>query len=229
MDPDDAADLLGELPAEEAERLLTLMEPEEAAPVRRLLSYREDTAGGLMTTDPIILPPYATVAEALAQVRNPDLTPAIAAPGVRGPPPTETPTGRYLGTVHFQRLLREPPTTLVSAAVDSDLEPLRAGPAAAEVTALHGHLQPGRRAGGGRGRPAARRGHRGRRAGPPAAGRLADAGHPPPARRLGAGDAGRHGTVGDRAVRPRKGRRAEMSREYAPAPGWTSRRSAASR
>ena len=39
--------------------------------------------------------------------------------------PMEPPTGRYLGIAHFQRLLREPPSTLVSAVVDSDLEPLR--------------------------------------------------------------------------------------------------------
>jgi Mg/Co/Ni transporter MgtE len=38
--------------------------------------------------------------------------------------PTETPTGRYLGTCHFQKLLREPPATLVSALVDSNLVPV---------------------------------------------------------------------------------------------------------
>jgi Mg/Co/Ni transporter MgtE len=39
-------------------------------------------------------------------------------------PPFETPTGRYLGTAHFQRLLREPPSTLISAVVDTDIDPL---------------------------------------------------------------------------------------------------------
>ncbi len=125
MGPDDAADLLGELPSERREQLLTLMEPHEAAPVRRLLSYAEDTAGGLMTTDPVISPPDATVAEALAQIRNPDLNPALAAQVYVCRPPTETPTGRFLGTVHFQRLLREPPSTLVSGIVDHELAPLR--------------------------------------------------------------------------------------------------------
>jgi CBS domain-containing protein len=135
MDPDDAADLLGELSSDEAERLLTLMDPEEANPVRRLLSYREDTAGGIMTSDPIVLDPSATVAEALAQVRNPDLTPANASMVFVARPPTETPTGRYLGAAHIQRLLREAPMTLVSAAVDIELEPLRPDASLAEVTA----------------------------------------------------------------------------------------------
>ncbi|QMU67736.1 magnesium transporter MgtE N-terminal domain-containing protein [Streptacidiphilus sp. P02-A3a] len=124
MDPDDAADLLSELPEHEAERLLQLMEPQEAAPVRRLLSYGEDTAGGLMTTEPVVLEPDATVAEALARVRNSDLKPAQAAQVYVCRPPTETPTGRYLGLVHFQRLLREPPYTLLGAIVDGDLDPL---------------------------------------------------------------------------------------------------------
>ncbi|HZP49770.1 magnesium transporter MgtE N-terminal domain-containing protein [Actinocrinis sp.] len=125
MDPDDAADLLGDLPVEEAERLLELMEPDEAAPVRRLLIYSDDTAGGLMTSEPIVLPPDATVAEGLARIRVPEHSPAHASQVYVCRPPLETPTGRFLGVVHFQRLLREPPSTLVSAAVDNGIEPLR--------------------------------------------------------------------------------------------------------
>ncbi|GAA3830856.1 CBS domain-containing protein [Streptomyces coacervatus] len=124
MDPDDAADLLAELPEDDKERLLALMEPDEAADVRRLMAYEEKTAGGLMTTEPIVLRPDATVADALARVRNPDLSPALAAQVYVCRPPDETPTGKYLGTVHFQRLLREPPYTLVSAVLDDDLQAL---------------------------------------------------------------------------------------------------------
>jgi CBS domain-containing protein len=124
MGPDDAADLLAELPQEEAERLLGLMDPEEAGSVRRLLSYSEDTAGGLMTSEPVILAPNATVAEALAHVRNADLSPATASQVYVCRPPTDTPTGRYLGIAHLQRLLREPPATLIGAVIDTDIAPL---------------------------------------------------------------------------------------------------------
>ncbi|WP_217553827.1 CBS domain-containing protein [Streptomyces sp. GbtcB6] len=125
MDPDDAADLLAELPEQDKERLLSLMQPADAAEMRRLMSYEEHTAGGLMTTEPIVLRPDATVADALARVRNADLSPALAAQVYVCRPPDETPTGKYLGTVHFQRLLRDPPYTLVSSlVVDDDLQPL---------------------------------------------------------------------------------------------------------
>jgi Mg/Co/Ni transporter MgtE len=134
MDPDDAADLLGELSETESDRLLELMEPEESAPLRRLLSYSSDTAGGLMTPEPIILRPDATVAEALARVRNPDVPPALASMVFVARPPNATPTGRYLGCVHLQRLLREPPSDLVAGMVDAELARLHPQSPLSEVT-----------------------------------------------------------------------------------------------
>ncbi|GAA0283558.1 magnesium transporter MgtE N-terminal domain-containing protein [Cryptosporangium japonicum] len=134
MNPDDAADLLGELPEPEQERLLAMMSPSEAAPVRRLLDYTEDTAGGMMTSEPVIMPPDATVAHALARVRDPDLTPALASQVYVCRPPSSTPTGRFLGIAHIQRLLREEPSTLVSAVVDADLDPLDPDATLAQVS-----------------------------------------------------------------------------------------------
>ena len=133
MDPDDAADLLAELSNVDRNRLLELMEPDEAEPVRQLLKYSEDTAGGIMTSEPVILTPDATIAEALARVRAPELTPSLASQVYVCRPPSATPTGRYLGLAHIQRLLREPPSTLVSGVLD-DLEPLHPETPLAEVT-----------------------------------------------------------------------------------------------
>ena len=124
MDPDDAADLLAELPSAQAEELLQLMEPEGAEDVRRLLEYDEDTAGGLMTPVPVILPPEATVAEALAHVRREELSPALASSIFIARPPLETPTGRFLGVVHIQQLLRFPPPEPLGNLVDKNLEPV---------------------------------------------------------------------------------------------------------
>jgi flagellar motility protein MotE (MotC chaperone)/sporulation protein YlmC with PRC-barrel domain len=134
MAPDDAADLLGELEPEKAARFLSLMEPEEAADVRRLLIYDDATAGGMMTSEPVVLTPDATVAEALARIRSADLSPALASQVYVCRPPTETPTGRFLGAAHFQRLLREPPAMLVSGVVDPDLEPVAPAAPLPQVT-----------------------------------------------------------------------------------------------
>jgi Mg/Co/Ni transporter MgtE len=125
MDDDDAADLLGEMTAADQQRLLELMEPDEAEPVRRLMTYGDYTAGGLMTSEPVIMLPDGTVAEALALVRNPELSPALAAQVFVVRPPQATPTGRFLGTAHLQRLLREAPSALVSGVSENDTGALR--------------------------------------------------------------------------------------------------------
>jgi Mg/Co/Ni transporter MgtE len=137
MQPDDAADLLSELPAEQAEQLLRLMEPDEAAPLRRLLTYEDDTAGGVMTSEPVILGPEASIGEALALVRRAELTPALASAAYVCRPPLETPTGRFLGVAHIQRMLREPPHTPVGQILDRGPEPL---PADAPLGQLTRHL-----------------------------------------------------------------------------------------
>jgi flagellar motility protein MotE (MotC chaperone)/sporulation protein YlmC with PRC-barrel domain len=126
MSPDDAADLIADLPPETAAHLLELMEPEEAEDVRRLMSYGEQTAGGMMTPEPVILSPDATVAEALARVRAEDLTPSLAALVYVCRPPLETPTGKLLGIAHIQRLLREPPSELVAGILDTGVDYLHA-------------------------------------------------------------------------------------------------------
>ncbi len=183
MSPDDAADLIAELPPETAEPLLQLMEPEEAEDVRRLMSYEEHTAGGMMTTEPVILPPDATIADALAHVRQAELSPSLAALVYVVRPPLEPPTGRLLGR-------RPHPAAAARAALHAggrgarhrhraapaDLEPRGRRPAP-------GDLQPRRRTGRRRGRPAGRRGDRRRPARPPAAGELAR--HPQPDGRSG--------------------------------------------
>ena len=115
------------------EPLLDLMEPDEAEDVRFLLAYAPDSAGGLMTTEPIIVSSDTTVAEGLALIRRHELAPALGAAVCVTLPPYEPPTGRFLGMVHFQRMLRYPPNERLGTLLDQTLEPVEANTPAAEV------------------------------------------------------------------------------------------------
>jgi len=136
MQPDDAADLIAQLSDARGEALLELMQPEEADDVRFLLAYDPDTAGGLMTTEPIIVSADATVAEGLALIRRHELAPALGAAVCVTLPPYEPPTGRFLGLVHFQRMLRYPPHERLGTLLDTSLEPVTPHTSAAEVSRI---------------------------------------------------------------------------------------------
>ena len=78
------------------------------------------TAGALMTPEIIIMGANSTVAEALAQVRDPEWLVSIASQVYVVQPPFKAPTGTYLGVVHIQRLLREPPGTELGRCVTKE-------------------------------------------------------------------------------------------------------------
>jgi Mg/Co/Ni transporter MgtE len=122
MDPDDAADLLREIGEERAQELIGLMDPEDAEDVLRLMTYEDYSAGGMMTTEPIVMSADYTVADALAAVRQSEISPALASQVFIARQPLETPTGRFIGMVHYQRLLREPPSTLLGSIVDTNTQ-----------------------------------------------------------------------------------------------------------
>jgi Mg/Co/Ni transporter MgtE len=122
MDPDDAADLLREIGEERAQELINLMDPEDAEDVLRLMTYEDYSAGGMMTTEPIVMSADYTVADALAAVRQSEISPALASQVFIARQPLETPTGRFIGMVHYQRLLRERPSTLLGSIVDTNTQ-----------------------------------------------------------------------------------------------------------
>jgi Mg/Co/Ni transporter MgtE len=134
MDPDDAADLLREVGEERAQQLIELMEPEDAEDVLRLMTYEDYSAGGMMTTDPILMSADYSVADALAAVRRSEISPALASQVFICRQPLETPTGRYIGMVHYQRLLREAPATLLGSIVDTDTQGLNPNATLHEVS-----------------------------------------------------------------------------------------------
>jgi magnesium transporter len=70
LPPDDVADILADMPQHEAERLLSLMQVSEAQPIRDLLRYDSQTAGGIMTTEVLALAQELTVEETLVYLRE---------------------------------------------------------------------------------------------------------------------------------------------------------------
>ncbi|MFZ0535079.1 MAG: CBS domain-containing protein [Anaerolineales bacterium] len=70
MAPDEAADLLAELPHDRKHELLELMEDDEAEDVRKLLTYPEDTAGGIMNTEYFIVPAYFNAEQVMERLRE---------------------------------------------------------------------------------------------------------------------------------------------------------------
>ncbi|MBO0832447.1 MAG: CBS domain-containing protein, partial [Actinobacteria bacterium] len=114
-----AADLLAEMSTADRQQLLAELPSERAADLRRLLSYDAGTAGGLMTSRPVVVTPEMSVAEVLARIRQPGLDVSLAAQIYVCEPPSVTPTGRYLGTVGFQRLLRELPSAAMGHCIET--------------------------------------------------------------------------------------------------------------
>ena len=79
-----------------------------------------------MNPEPVVLGPQATVAEALARTRDHDLPVPLATQVFVCQPPTETPTGRFLGVAHFQRLLREAPSKALARCLDEEPQTINA-------------------------------------------------------------------------------------------------------
>jgi len=70
MSPDDAADLLADLPEERRSTLLALMEQDDREDITELLTYPERSAGGIMTTDFVHVPPDVTATQAIERLRE---------------------------------------------------------------------------------------------------------------------------------------------------------------
>lgn len=70
MSPDEAADLLAELPEDRSAELLNLMDAEEAEDVRKLLTYPDDAAGGIMSTEFVAVRPETTAEQTMAFLRE---------------------------------------------------------------------------------------------------------------------------------------------------------------
>jgi magnesium transporter len=121
MGPDEAADLLARLPEEYADRLLHLMQPEESEDVQELLTYEEDSAGGIMTTDYTVVNATKSVAEALdavrASIKEQDVRPTY----VYCVADDTQDESKLLGIVSIWDLLAAPPAQLLQEIMETDL------------------------------------------------------------------------------------------------------------
>jgi magnesium transporter len=70
MEPDDRAELLEEVPAIIARRLLRLLSPQEREMTLKLLGYQDDTAGRVMNPDFVDFHDDMTVSQALERIRE---------------------------------------------------------------------------------------------------------------------------------------------------------------
>ncbi|MEZ4828217.1 MAG: magnesium transporter [Bacteroidia bacterium] len=66
--PDDAADLLAQIPEESKEKILQYIPKEDESVISKLLTYEEDTAGGLMNPELVVVRDSMTKLEALREV-----------------------------------------------------------------------------------------------------------------------------------------------------------------
>ena len=114
LDPDDAADILFELPEEERTKLLKRISPAELAEIKELMSYTEDSAGGIMDPVLISVPEEATVAEAVNKIRAAEIDEDFFSVYVVNK------TGRFLGDVRVRFLLTRPENTKISDLIDPD-------------------------------------------------------------------------------------------------------------
>ena len=117
MEPDEAADVLGDVTEERAEELMRLMEPEAASAVRSLLSYPEDTAGGLMNSNVVAVHDSDTVADGIEALRR------AAADGhdADGLYVVDD-DGRLLGSLSLLALVVSDPATPVRLAMRRDIQ-----------------------------------------------------------------------------------------------------------
>ncbi len=121
MGPDEAADLLAKLPEEYADKLLHLMQPEESEDVQELLAYEEDSAGGIMTKDYIVVNATKSVAEALEAVRASINEQNVHPTYVYCVADELQDESKLLGVVSLWELLVAPPTQPLQEFMETDL------------------------------------------------------------------------------------------------------------
>ncbi|KAF0190675.1 MAG: magnesium transporter [Gammaproteobacteria bacterium] len=131
LDTDDLADLLSDLPDAAINEVLLSLDAQDRQRLEAVLSYPEDTAGGLMNVDTITVRPNVTLDVVLRYLRwrgeLPDATDQLI---------VVDRDDHYLGLLPITTLLTKPPTLSVTEAMISDEPAIDANKPASEVAKL---------------------------------------------------------------------------------------------
>ncbi|WP_207061321.1 magnesium transporter [Motiliproteus sp. SC1-56] len=131
LDDDDVADLMQQLPSAVVQEVLNSMDNQDRERLETVLSYPEDTAGGLMTTDFVTIRPDITVDTALRYLRRhqelPEMTDSLLIVSRKG---------RYIGLLPLTRMLVSDPDSTVREVMITGTDPIPADMPDAEVAQL---------------------------------------------------------------------------------------------
>jgi len=131
FEPDDFADLLQELPRTVARRVLESMDEQQRQRVETVLSFPEDTAGGLMNTDTITVRPNISLNILFRYLRRhksiPDMTDNIL---------VVNRADRFVGILPLTKLLVSDPQISVREAMQTDALAIHANMPDNEVAAI---------------------------------------------------------------------------------------------
>ncbi|HVO13501.1 MAG TPA: CBS domain-containing protein [Vicinamibacteria bacterium] len=129
MPPDEAADILGDLSEERSQAVLDAMEEEDADDVRELLSFEENSAGGLMTTEFFRAGESWSAGDVLEAIRGLD-DPAVSE---LDEVPVVTEQGKLVGVAPLAALVRTPADAPVTAACRAETPSVGPSATLAEV------------------------------------------------------------------------------------------------
>jgi magnesium transporter len=121
LDTDDFADILQQLPKKVLQEVLNSLRQQDRERVEQVLSYPEDTAGGLMNTDVVSIRPDLTIDAVLRYLRRHDTIPEMTDNLF-----VVTRKDSYIGLLPLTRLLVSDPNTLISDVMDTEREAIPA-------------------------------------------------------------------------------------------------------
>jgi len=131
FESDDLADLLQQLPDTVIQEVLDTMDEQDRLRVEEVLSYPEDTAGGLMNTDTITVRPDISVDVVLRYLRRhrnlPPMTDSLIVVSRRDD---------FIGVLPITRILVSNPAATVREVMDTDVEPIPVTMADTQVATL---------------------------------------------------------------------------------------------